>query len=185
MKIGVVIYHVNINKYSIGELKLTSIAKKKRKTKSSPWASWSSARRPTPHTWSKGLASAKILLPVFKRWRFLARFCQNLAEVPCENGVFSFTLPNGVVETTRTLRPTRWCGLGILRRAPYDFRRTVDVEEARLISIIIDAALRAGTRNVVDDKTPTAPCPSGKTTGGRQRPRLREGGATPFCRCWI
>ena len=29
MKIGVVIYHVNINKYSIGELKLTSIAEKK------------------------------------------------------------------------------------------------------------------------------------------------------------
>ena len=86
-----------------------------------------------PNIWLKGLALAKNLLPVSKRWCFISGFCETWPK-SCENGVFALPLPNGVVETPDPLSDA-FVQLGF-RRAQYDFQCTVVVEECAFSAII-------------------------------------------------
>ena len=62
----------------------------------------------SPRTWPKGLASAKRLIPVPKKWRFISWFCEHLATVPART-VFSHSHSKPALSKPRKLLPLRLC----------------------------------------------------------------------------
>ena len=73
----------------------------------------SSARRPMPHTRSRGLDSARILLSEVKSRFFMAVFFMNLACVP-NNTMLCFSLSPTPESKLRTPRPMRLRVLGLV-----------------------------------------------------------------------
>ena len=63
---------------------------------------------------------------------FYRRVLRRVGESSCENGLFAFTLPTGVVQFTNAAVDA-FVRLGI-RRAQYEFQCTVVVDEVRLFS---------------------------------------------------
>ena len=74
-------------------------------------ASRSSSRKPMPHSWSKGLAAAKYLFPVPKRWCFISGFCKHLGKVLARK-VFTRCRSQTSLSKPQTLRPMRLCDWG-------------------------------------------------------------------------
>lgn len=107
----------------------------------------SAARRPMPHTGSTGLlASAKQLVPVFKRCSFMAVFCVNLAR---KDGVFPNAVPDSVFDVTHASIYTFCVMLALAKTKSSPLHHGPGKGEPSQLYPIL---LRAGVRRVVNDK---------------------------------
>ena len=111
-------------------------------------ASGSSARRPMPHTGSKGLASAEILVPVLRRWYFMVVFRENAAKLPARTASSRTRSQNRVFEVTHA-------STNALVRARVWRRHNVLLGGAVLEKASLfrhHKLLRSGIRHVIHDK---------------------------------
>ena len=111
-------------------------------------ASGSSDRRPMPHMGSKGLASAKSLVPMLRRYCFVAGFCENLVKEPARTAS-SRTLSQIALSKLHAPRSMRLCA-----RESGDDRMSSSVRRSSEKSSLFrhHKVLHAGIRRVVHDK---------------------------------